>query len=83
MADIYKSIGYYTPHKKRKILIAFDDMIADMLSNEKPNPIVPELFIRDRKVNISFVLMTQSYFAVAKDIRLNCMHYFITKIPNK
>ena len=52
--------------KKRKILIVFDDMIADMLSNKKLNPIVTELFIRDRKLNISLFFITKSYFAVPK-----------------
>ena len=66
-----------------KILIVFGDMIADMLSNKKLNPIVTELFIRGRKLNISLVFITQSYFAVPKNIRLNSTHYFIMKIPNK
>ena len=83
MDDIYKSIEEYNPNKKRKILIVFDDMIADMLSNKKLNPIVTELFIRGRKLNISLVFITQSYFAVPKNIRLNSTHYFIMKIPNK
>ena len=66
MDDIYKNIEEYNPNKKRKILIVFDDMIADMLSNKKLNPIVTELFIRGRKLNISLVFITQSYFTVAK-----------------
>ena len=64
MDDIYKNIEEYNPNKKCKILIIFDDMIADMVSNEKLNPIVTELFIRGRKLNISLVFFTQSYFAV-------------------
>ena len=64
-------------------MIAFDDMIADMLSNIKRNPIVPELFIRGRKLNISLVFITQSYFAVSKNNRLNSAHCFIMKISNK
>ena len=68
---------------KRKILIVFDDMIADMLSNKKLNPIVAELFIRRRNQKNFFVFITQSYFAVSKDIRLNSTHYLIMKIPNK
>ena len=83
MKDIYKNIEDYNPNKKRKILIVFDDMIADMLSNEKLNPIVTELLIRGRKLNISLVFITQSYFAVPKNIRLNSTHYFVMKIPNK
>ena len=68
MVDIYKNIEDYNPNKKRKILIGFDDMIADMLSNKKLNTIVTELFIRGRKLNISLVFITQSYFAVSNDI---------------
>ena len=59
-------------------MIAFDNMIADVLSNKKLNPIVTELFIRGRKS-----YFTQSYFAVPKNIRLNSTHYFVMKIPNK
>ena len=70
MGDIYKNIEERNPNKKRKILIVFDDMIADMLSNKKLNPIVTELFIRSRKLNISLVFIAQSYFAVSKNIRL-------------
>ena len=81
--DTYKNIEEYNPNKKRKILIIFDDMITDMLNNKKINSIATELFIRDRKLNIYFVFITQSYLAVPKDIRLNSTHYFITKNPNK
>ena len=58
-------------------------MIADMINNNKLNPIVTELFIRGRKLNISIVFITQSYFKVPKDVRLNSKHFFIMKIPNK
>ena len=81
MHDIYKYIEEYNPKKKCKILIVFHDMIADILSNKKHNPMVIELFIRDRKINIS-VFITQSYFTVPKNIRLNSTHCFIMKIPN-
>ena len=64
--NIYKNIEEYNPNKKRKMLFVFDDMIADMVSNKKLNPIVAELFIRGRKLNISLVCFTQSYFAVPK-----------------
>ena len=64
MRDIYKSTEKDNPTKKRKILIVFDDMTADMLSNEKHNPILTELFIRCRKLNTSIVLITQFYFAI-------------------
>ena len=83
MHDVYKNINEYNPDKERKILIVFDDMIADMINNKKLNSIVTELFIRGRKLNISLVFITQSYFKVPKDVRLNTSHFFITKIPNK
>ena len=66
--------------KKRKILIVFNETIADMLSNRKLNPTVTELFIRCRKLNIKLIFITQFYFAVTKSIRIN---YFTFKIPNK
>ena len=83
MQDIYKNIDQYNIDKDRKILIVFDDMIADMINNKKLNSIVTELFIRDRKLNISLFFITQSYFKVPKDVRLNATHFFIVKIPNK
>ena len=58
-------------------------MVADMISSKKLNPIVTELFIRGKKLIISLVFVTQSYFTMPKDIRLNCTYYFIMKIPNK
>ena len=83
MHDVYKNIDDYNPDKENKILIVFDDMIADMINNKKLNSIVTELFIRGRKLNISLVFITQSYFKVPKDVRLNTTHFFIMKIPNK
>ena len=83
MEDVYKNIEEYNVDKERKILIVFDDMIADMINNKKLNSIVTELFIRGRKLNISLVFITQSYFKVPKDVRLNSTHFFIMKIPNK
>ena len=80
---VYKNIEDYNPGKKRKILIVFDDMIADMINNKKLNPVVTELFIRGRKLNISIAIITQSYFKVPEDVRLNSRHFFIMKIPNK
>ena len=64
-------------------MTVFDDMIADIINNNKLNPIVTEFFIRGRKLNISIVFITQSYFKVPKDVRLNSTHFFIMKIPNK
>ena len=69
MDDIYKNIEEYNPNKKCRILIVFDDMIANMLSNEKLNSIVTELLIRGRKFNISLVFIRESDFAVPKNIR--------------
>ena len=63
--------------------MVFDDMIADMINNKKLNSIVTELFIRGRKLNISLVFITQSYFKVPKDVRLNSRQFFIMKIPKK
>ena len=68
MNDIYKNIEKYNANKKRKILIVFDGMIADMLSNKKLNPVVTELFIKGRKLNISLVFITEFYFAAPKNI---------------
>ena len=83
MQDVHKNIDDYNPRKKRKIIIVFDEMIAAMINNNKLNPIVTELLIRGRKLNISIVFITQSYFKVPKDVRLNSTHFFIMKIPNK
>ena len=83
MYDIYKNINDYNLDKENKILTVFDNMIADMINNKKQNSIVTELFIRDRTLNISLVFITQSYFKVPKDVRLNTTHFFILKIPTE
>ena len=83
MQDVYKNIDEYNVDKERKILIVFDDMIADMIINKKLNSIMTELFIRGRKLDIPLVFITQSYFKVPKDVTLNTTHFFITKIPNE
>ena len=83
MHDVYKNIDSYNSDKENKILIVFDDMIADMINNKKLNSVVTELFIRCRKLNISLVFISQSYFKVPKDVRNNSTHFFIMKIPNK
>ena len=80
---LYKNIEEYNPEKKRKTLIVFDDMIAEIANNKRLNSVVTELFIRGRKLDISTVFITQSYFKVPKDVRLNSTHLFIVKIPNK
>ena len=81
--DVYKNIDDYNADKENKILIVFDNIIANMIHDKKLNSIVTELFIRGRKLNISLVCITQSYFKVPKDVRLNTSHFFIAKIPNK
>ena len=83
MYDVYKNISNYNPDKENKILIVFDDIIADMINNKNLNSIVTEFFIRGRKQNISLVFITQSYFKVPKDVKLNTTHFFIMKIMNK
>ena len=83
MEDVYKIIDEYNIDKERKILIVFDDMIADMINNKNLNSIVTEFFIRCTKLNIFLVFITQSYFKIPKDVRLNTTHFFIMKIPNK
>ena len=81
--DVYENIDDYNPSRKRKVLIVFVDMIADIMTNKKFQAIVKELFIRCRKLNISLVFITQSCFSVPKDVRLNSTHYLIMKINNK
>ena len=83
MDDVYNNIDDYNPKRKRKILIVFDDMIADILTNKRFQAIIKELFIRCRNLNISLVFTTQSYFSVPKEVRLNSIHYLIMKIHNK
>ena len=83
MDGVYENIHDYNPGRKRKILIVFDDMIADIMNNKKFQAKIKELFIRCRKLNISLVFITQSYFSVPKDVRLNSTHYLIMKIGNR
>ena len=83
MHDVYKNIDEYNLDKDNKILIVFDDMIADRIRNKKLNSIVTKLFTRGRKLNVSLVFITQSYFKVPKDVRLSTTHFFISKISNK
>ena len=82
MHNIYKN-NYYNPDKENKILLVFDDIIADMIQNKKLNSIVSKLFIRAGKLTISLVFITQSYSKVPKDVRLNTTHFFITNILSK
>ena len=83
MQDVYKNIDEYNIGKKRKMLIVFDDMTADIFNNKTLNSIVTEFFIRGRKLNIFLAFITQSYFKVPKDVKLNSTHFFLMKIPNK
>ena len=83
MDDVYINIDDYNPKRKRKLLIVFDDMIANIMTNKRFQAIIKELFIRCRKLNISLVFITQSYFSVPKEVRLNSAHYLIMKIHNK
>ena len=83
MDDVFTNIDNYNPTRNRKILIIFDDMIADIMTNKEYKAIIKELFIRCRKLNISLVFITQSYFKTPKDARLNSTHYLLTKINNK
>ena len=80
---ICKNIEEYNLGRKLKRLIVFDDMIVDMINNKKFNPLVTELFIRVRKLNISIVFITQSYFKVPKEIRLNSTHFLSRKLQIK
>ena len=83
MNDVLENINSYNKNKDKKVLIIFDDMIADIMRSEKFKAIVKELFIRCRKLNISNVFITQSYFRTPKDAKLNSTHYILMKISNK
>ena len=83
MDDVYHYIDDYNPKRKTKILIMLDDMIADIMTGKIFQARIKELFIRCRKLNISLVFITQSYFSVPKEVRLNSTHYLIVKIHNK
>ena len=83
MQDVYKDIDECNVDKECKIFTFFDDMISDVIYNKKLNSIVTELFIRGRKLNISFVFITQSYFKVTKDARLSTTHFLSQKFQIK
>ena len=82
MDDVYENINDYNLSRRRKILIIFDDIIADIMDNKKFQAIIKEFFIRCRKLNISLVFVTQSCFSVPKGASLNLTHYFNMKINN-
>ena len=77
MYDVYNNIYNYNTRRKKKNLIVFDDMIADLMTNKRFQAVIKKLFTRCRKSNISLVFMTQSYFSVPKEVRLNSTHYLI------
>ena len=81
--DIHKNTNDYNLSRKRKKLIVFHDMIADVKRNQKVQAIIEGLFIRCRKLNIWLTFITQSYFAVSKDVKLNSTHFLIMKINNR
>ena len=83
MDDVYNNIDDYNTKRKRKILLIFDDMVADVMTNKRFQAIIKELFIRCRKLNISLIFVTQSYFSVPKEVRLNSAHYLTMKIHNR
>ena len=83
MNGVYNNTNDYNPRRKIKILIVFDDMIVDIMTNKKFQAIIKELFIRSRKLNISLVFITQSYFSVPKEARLNSTCHLIMKIHNR
>ena len=83
MDDALDNINNYNKNRDKKVLIIFDDMIADIMRSEKFKAIVKELLIRCRKLNISIVFITQSYFRTPKDVRLNTTHYILMKIGTK
>ena len=83
MHDVYENNEEYSLGKKRDGLIVFDDMIADIINNKTPNPVVTELFITGRKLHILIVFVTQSYFKVPKEVRINATHFFIMKFLMK
>ena len=83
MDDVYNNIDDYNAKRKRRVLIVFDDMIADIMTNKNFRAIIKEIFIRCRKLNISLCFLSQSYFSIPKEVRLNSTHYLIMKIYNR
>ena len=83
MNDVYSNVDYYNSKRKRKVLIVFDDMVADIMTNKRFHAIIKELFVRCRKLNINLVFTSHSYFSVPEEVRLNSAHYLIMKIYNR
>ena len=78
-----KTLKIMTKREKGKFLIVFNDMISHVMSDKKAQKVLKDLFIRCRKLNISLCFLTQSYFSLTKDVRLNCTHCIIFKLNNK
>ena len=83
MDDVLDDIYNYKKNRDKKVLIVFDDMIADIEYNKNFKRIIKELLYRARKINVSIVFITQSFFRVLKDTRLNSTHYILMKVGNK
>ena len=83
MNDVFDTIDDYNKNRDKKVLIIFDDMIADIMRSEKFKGVVKELFIRCRKLNVSIAFITQFYFRTPKDARLNSNQYILMKIGSK
>ena len=83
MSDALDDINNYNKKRDKKVLIVFDDMIADIEYNKDFKRIIKKLFYRARKINVSIVFITQSYLRALKDARLNSTHYILMKISNK
>ena len=81
--EVHRNCEDYNPAKERKALIVLADIVADIISNKKYDPIVTELFVRGRKLNIPLTFVTQSYVTVPKDNGINSVHYFVMKISDK
>ena len=83
MNDVLDDINDYNKNRDKKVLIVFDYMIADIEYNKNSKRIIKELFYRARKINVSIVFITQSYFRALTDARLNSTHYILIKIGSK
>ena len=83
MNDVFENINDYNKKRNKKVLLVFDDVIADIEHDKNFKKVIKELFYRARKLNVSIVFITQSYFRALKDARLNSTHYVLIKIGNK
>ena len=81
--DVYNNINRFNPNRNRKILIVFDDIITDIMTNRKFQAIIKELNIICRKLNIFLICITQSHFSLPKGVRLNSTYYLIMTIHDK